>query len=160
MKSTCKFCWLISLVLAVALGLGVYKVVVVGSVAPYADGRVSVLLLPNERNKVLAEMRGLLESVQAVTEAAVAGDMAAIETTARAVGMAAAEAESPAMMSKLPLEFKTLGLATHKAFDDLADLAAGGAEPMAVIANLSQVMLNCTACHQGYRLGVVGENDE
>jgi len=97
--------------------------------------------------------------VQTITSALVDGDMKTVETTARSVGMAAAEGESPAMMAKLPLEFKTLGLATHKGFDDLADLAAGGAVPMAVLGNLSTLMLNCTSCHQGYQLKATAAAD-
>lgn len=152
MNKNCKFCWGVSLVLVLGLGFGVYKFIFAGSVIALEDDRQAVVLTTAERNKVLGEMRGLLETVQAITQAAVAGDMKTIETSARAAGMAAAEAESPAMMGKLPFEFKTLGLATHKAFDDLADFAVSGATPMAVLGNMSQVMLNCTACHAGYAL--------
>jgi hypothetical protein len=160
MNKSCKLCWAVSLLLVVALGVGGYKFMVVGNVKAYADGRSSVLLLPNERNKVLGEMRGLLEGVQAITAAAVAGDMETVAQTASSLGMAAAEAESPAMIGKLPLEFKKLGFATHQAFDDLADFASSGAEPMEVLGVLSDVMLNCTACHAGYRIGLIGEKGE
>jgi hypothetical protein len=58
-------------------------------------------------------MRGMLEAVQSVTEAAATGDNAVVQAVARAVGMAATANESAAMMAKLPLEFKTLGFGTH-----------------------------------------------
>ena len=159
MGKSCKFCWGLSAVLIAGLAYGAYKFIVVGSVETGVDGRSVVLLSPDERLKVLGEMRGLLEAVQTITSALVDGDMKTVETTARSVGMAAAEGESPAMMAKLPLEFKRLGMSTHKAFDDLADLAAGGAVPMAVLGNLSTLMLNCTSCHQGYQLKATAAAD-
>ena len=102
-------------------------------------------------------MRGLLEAAQAIIEASVANDMATVEAEARKVGMAAAQGESPALMAKLPLEFMTLGLGTHQAMDDLADLAATNPGKDAVLGALAETMLNCTACHASYRLEAVAE---
>ncbi|PCJ07418.1 MAG: hypothetical protein COB16_10975 [Rhodobacteraceae bacterium] len=94
MKRGCVLCRVVSLVLALTLaGLG-YTFVVKGNVEPHADGRTVVLLSADERNMVLGEMRGLLEAVQAVVQAAVEGDMEAVSAAAREVGMAAAEGES------------------------------------------------------------------
>ena len=148
--------WIVSLILAIALGGVLYVFLIRGSVVPYADGRTSVLLAPNERNKVLGEMRGLLEGVQQIVEASVQGDMETVTVVASSLGMAAASGEDPQMIRKLPLEFKTLGMATHAAFDDLADTARVGSADD-VLQELSVLMLNCTACHGGYRLGVEGE---
>lgn len=156
MSGNCKACWGVSLALVAALGFGAYKFMVVGNVEAYADGRTSVLLLPDERNKVLSEMRGLLEAAQTITEAAVKNDMETVQTTARSVGMAAARAESPALIGKLPLEFKKLGMSTHQAMDDLADFAEV-AEPIEVLGMLGEAMLKCTACHASYRIGLIGE---
>lgn len=157
MKTGCRLCWGLAVLLLVAVGLMAKTFILTGSVAPYADGRTSVLLLPDERNRVLGEMRVLLETVQAVTEAAAENDLEAAAKAASAVGMAAAQGESPALIGKLPLEFKTLGFATHKAFDDLADTARSTDDPMVVVAEMADVMNNCTACHASYRLGIEGE---
>jgi len=160
MKHRCWMCWTISVVLAAGLlGMG-FVFVVKGNVEPHADGRTAVLLLPDERNLVLAEMRGLLETVQTVLQAAVAGDMQAVSTAATAAGMAAAEAESAALLGKLPLEFMTLGMGTHKAFDALAATAQGTEDPLVVLGELGVIMDRCTGCHAGYRLGIEGADKE
>ena len=148
-----KLGWLVSLLLTVTLLIGAYMVVVQGSVTAGDDGRTIVLLNKGERIKVLGEMRGMLETVQTVTEALAQGDMATVETASRAVGMAATANESPATMAKLPIEFKTLGFGTHQAWDDLADLAKSGATVPEVTANLGDLLLNCTACHAAYQFG-------
>mgnify|MGYP000179404161 CR=1 FL=1 len=160
MKRGCWVCKGISLVLALALaGVG-YIFVVKGNVEPHADGRTVVLLSADERNMVLGEMRGLLEAVQAVVQAATKGDMAEVSTAARAVGMVAAEGESAAMLGKIPLDFMKLGMGTHKAFDALAETADSTDDPLVVLGELGSLMDRCTSCHAGYRFGIEGEDRE
>ncbi|PCH72370.1 MAG: hypothetical protein COC12_06290 [Rhodobacteraceae bacterium] len=148
------------MVLIAALLGGVYLVMVPQNIKTHADGRSVVLLNQNERNKVLGEMRGLLETVQVVVQAATMGDMEAVAAASSAVGMAAAQAESPALIAKLPFEFKTLGMSTHRAFDSLAETAQGTDDPTVVLTELGNIMDNCVACHSGYRLGVEGADNE
>jgi hypothetical protein len=154
MKSGCKTCWTLILILALGLGLMAYTFLIRGNVEMLEDGRTAVLLTADERTRVLGEMRGLLETVQTVIVAATEGDMQTIAEASTRAGMAAAEGESPQLIGKLPLEFKTLGLGTHAAFDDLAELAGTTDEPMVVIEELGAIMNNCVFCHQNYRLGI------
>ena len=151
MKS-CKICWLVSLLLAVALGAMVYLFVVRGAVEKSEDGRTAILLQGVERDLVLAEMREFLEGGQEITSSIGEGDFAAVAKHSTKIGSAAAGGVPLTLMSKLPIEFKTLGLETHSAFDDLAKLAIESKDAVAVIANLSDVLNNCTTCHEGYRL--------
>ena len=160
MRSVCAVGWGLSVVLALGLGAMGYVFLIRGNVEPYADGRTAVLLLPDERNRVLGEMRGLLEAVQEITVAAAQGDMATVAKSASAEGMAAAEAESPQMIAKLPLEFKRLGMSTHKAFDDLAAFAGTTDDRLEVTARLGGILDNCTSCHAGYRLGLEDADKE
>lgn len=160
MKRGCVLCRVVSLILALTLAAVGYTFVVKGNVEPHADGRTVVLLSADERNMVLGEMRGLLEAVQGVVQAAAAGDMDAVSATARAVGMAAAEGESAAMIGKIPLDFMTLGMGTHKAFDALADTAENTDDPLVVLGQLGEMMDRCTGCHAGYRFGIEGEDRE
>ena len=155
-----KLGWIVSLVLAAALAFMAYTFIVKGQVEPHADGRDAILLLPDERNSVLSEMRGLLEGAQGIIAASVEGDMQEVARLATSVGMVAADGESPQMIAKLPLAFMTLGMATHQAMDDLAVTAAGTDDPMVVLEELSNVMLNCVACHSSYRLGIEGADKE
>ena len=104
-------------------------------VAP--DGRTTVLLGSDERNLVLSEMRSMLETVQIVVEGVKEGDMKQVAQAARASGMATAAVVNPALMAKLPLEFKQLGLSVHKRFDEIATAADSGASREQVLARLS-----------------------
>ena len=160
MKTGCKICRVINLALGVGVLAMAYVFVVKGNVETHADGRTVVLLAPEERNRVLGEMRGLLETVQAVVQAAAMGDMEAASAAASASGMGAAKGESAALIGKLPLDFMTLGLGTHKAFDALALTAQQSDDPMVVLEELGTIMDNCTGCHAGYRLGIEGEDRE
>lgn len=155
MKS-CKFCWLVSLVLAVAIAAMGYLFIVRGDVGESQDGRTAIMLEGVERDLVLKEMREFLETVEEITGALGEGDMETVAQAALKVGSAAAGGVPLTLMSKLPIEFKTLGLETHKAFDDLAQMATQSGDIKVVVANLSQVLGNCTTCHAGYRLAVEG----
>ena len=128
--------------------------IIKGNTEPYEDGRTAILLSKDERNRVLGEMRGLLEASKGIVQAAVAGDMETVAAEARAVGMVAAEGESPALMAKLPAEFMALGFSAHRAMDDLADLAGTTDDPLVVLGALGEAMEVCTGCHAGYRLDV------
>ena len=148
----CKLCWASSAVLlAVVLAL-VYMFVIRGAVEEADDGRTAILLSSGERNLVLAEMRGFLESVQEIIEAVVENDMKAIVKSTHNVGMANAQGVPASLMGKLPLEFKKLGMATHQAFDDLGMEAKDMGDGALVMKKLGKLLQNCTACHASYRL--------
>jgi len=153
MKS-CKLCWSVSLLLLVFIAVMAYKFIVVGNTVSAPDGRTAVLMTSGERSKVLGEMRGFLEHLQGITEAISRDDMPAVAALAGEIGSAKANGETAAFMAKLPLEFKTLGLGAHAAFDDLATVAAQGGDSKAVLAKLGDVMVNCTTCHAAYSIEI------
>ncbi|MDE2379673.1 hypothetical protein [Bradyrhizobium sp.] len=146
-------------VVAIALWLATAAVAVVffvrGRTQIAPDGRTAVLLTADERNLVLAEMRGVLGSVQGIVDGVNAGDMKRVAQAARASGMAAAADVNPALMAKLPLEFKELGLGLHRRFDDIARAADSGASREQVLTSLGAQLSACIGCHEGYRLDAV-----
>ena len=156
MNTLGKLGWIVSLLLAIGLGAMGYIFLVKGQTVPYADGRTSVLLSPDERNKVLGEMRAILSGTRDIMDDAISGDFQAAEDQARAMGMAAAS-EDTAIMVKLPLDFKTQGLGLHQSFDDLADFIAANPDPLKVVDEVTALMVQCVACHDAYRLGIEGE---
>jgi cytochrome c556 len=113
------------------------------------DTRRQVSLMPAERDAVLAEMRMMLGSVSGVLHGLTANDHQAIEKAARASGMAMAV--DPTLEQKLPQQFLEVGMATHKKFDQLADLAGTRAPAEQVIRSLAEVTTSCVACHAMYR---------
>jgi cytochrome c556 len=113
------------------------------------DARRQISLTPAERDAVLAEMRTMLGSVSGVLHGLTAHDRQAIEQAARASGMAMAV--DPRLEQKLPQQFVEIGMATHKKFDHLADLARTRAPADQVVRSLADVTTSCVACHAMYR---------
>jgi cytochrome c556 len=59
---------------------------------------------------------------------------------------------NPALMAKLPLEFKKLGLSMHDDFDNLSKDIKGGLNQTDTIKRLGEITNKCIACHSTYRL--------
>ncbi len=160
MKKSCKLCWAVALLLVAALGVMTYMFVIRGSVVESTDGRTAIMLSAGERDLVLKEMREFLEGVQSITEALAAKDMKAVAEASKKIGMAAAGGVPVSLMAKLPLEFKTLGLSTHKAFDDLSMEASDMGDAQISLGKLGELLNNCTTCHAAYRLQSDGSGDK
>jgi hypothetical protein len=123
-----------------------------GSTVAGTDGRTAIVLQPRERELVLAEMRGLLAATQGILEGASQGDMPRIIESARAAGMAGTAEVNPALMAKLPLEFKALGMSVHHEMDEIAK-AAGERKPAAELLKMtSDTLAKCVACHAAWQL--------
>lgn len=140
--------WLVTIIVAVFF-------FVHGRTQVAPDGRIAVLLASGERNLVLTEMRGMLEAVQVIVDGVRAADMKRVAQAARTSGVAAAADINPALMTKLPLEFKQLGLSVHERFDEIATAADSGASREQLLASLSTQLSACVACHARYRLDPV-----
>jgi hypothetical protein len=119
------------------------------------DGRMQIVLAPTERDLILGEMRLLLKAVHGmVTGLAVQNQEAGraqIEQAARSAGMAMAADVNPALMAKLPLPFKQMGMSIHKDMDALADAIVQKETPQQILQRLSSMTARCTACHDLYR---------
>jgi len=127
-----------------------------GWTVPGGEGRTEILLAPAERDQILAEMRQLLKAVHGVVTGLSSsdGDMKAAEQAARAAGMTMASDTSPAIMAKLPLAFKQMGMSIHKDMDALADAIVQKETPQQILQRLSSMTARCTTCHDLYRFGV------
>ncbi len=152
-----KISILLNIILLAVVAFGVNKFIIQGSTAPTDDGRTAVLVAPSEKDYVLAEMRGFLETVQGITAAIGENNMAEIRVLAGKAGeFSPANVPAP-LFAKMPIEFKTLGMETHTLFGDLATLAEAATTPAEVSTALGELMLNCTACHSSYRLDLESE---
>lgn len=141
----------------IAIGLWVVSVAVVGvlfvrgQTTMSTDGRKAIQLTAEEHDTVLAEMRGMLQTVQGVVNGLANDDMAAVAKSARASGMSHAADASPALLAKLPLDFKQLALSVHKGWDGLAQLAEAGASSDEILRRFDGQLTGCVGCHAGYR---------
>jgi len=149
-----RLCWTLTALFTIALGAALYLFVIRGSVAPASDGRTAILLAPGERDLVLAEMRAFLASTQTILVSATNGDLGAAATAARQVGAKAQQGVPASLMGKLPIGFKTLGLDTHRRFDQLALNAEELGDPGQTLQELGELMANCVGCHAAFRIDV------
>ena len=146
---------LVSLVLWV-LTVGVFAFFFVrGTTSVSTDQRRSVNLAPIEKDLVLGEMRTMLKAINGMLGALSDGDMNKAAEAATSAGMAMAVDASPILMAKLPLDFKELGMGTHKAFDDLSSEIKKGATLPKVLVKMHQITNRCIACHETNRLGSI-----
>ena len=123
------------------------------------DGRMRLPLNEEQRQHVLEEMRGLLLATQGVVEGLAREDMDMVAASASSVGMDAMHTvENQENMKRLrmretaPKEFMMLGMGVHKAFDEMAQMAADNAPPKDIQLKLAETMNNCMACHSSYQI--------
>lgn len=123
-----------------------------GNTEKGVDGRTAVVLQPAERALILSEMRGLLSSTQAVLDGVNRGDMQAVSKAASAAGMQGAADVNPALMAKLPLEFKQLGMSVHHDMDAVAKAADSGVSAQEILKMTSGTLTKCVSCHSAWQL--------
>lgn len=123
-----------------------------GNTTDIAGQRTAIVLQPAERELVLMEMRGLLNSTQGILAGLDTKDMTQIAKSARASGMASAADVNPALMAKLPMSFKELGMSVHAAMDDIAKDAEAGKPAGDILNKLSNTLSSCVACHSAWQL--------
>ncbi|MBK9040609.1 MAG: hypothetical protein IPL83_15845 [Bdellovibrionales bacterium] len=143
---------IISLILWV-LTVGLFAIFFVkGTTTVSSDQRRAILLSPSEKDLVLGEMRTMLTAVNGVLGALSENDMKKAALAASSAGMAMAVDTSPILMAKLPLDFKELGMGTHKAFDDISTAIGKGTTLPEILKSMHQITNRCVACHEVNRL--------
>jgi hypothetical protein len=152
MKST--LCWITLGLWIVTIGVAGWFFVQ-GVTTQGTDGRAQIMLASAERDLILGEMRLLLKAVHGVVTGLAgqnqAADRTQMEQAARSAGMHMAEDVNPALMAKLPLPFKQMGMSIHKDMDALADAIANKETSQQILQRLSSMTARCTACHDMYR---------
>ncbi|MDZ4202830.1 MAG: hypothetical protein U1C96_11880 [Gallionella sp.] len=130
-----------------------------GNTSAGSDNRNAILLQTGERDLVLTEMRGLLIATHGILDGVNRGDLKQVAQAARAGGMGSAADVNPALMAKLPLPFKELGMSVHHAMDDIALAAENGKKAPEIIGMLTGTLSNCIACHASWQLQVDGKSE-
>ena len=145
----------------IALGLWVMTIAVAGWffvkgwTTQGTDGRTQIVLASAERDLILGEMRMLLKVVHGVVTGLAAHDQEAnraqMVQAARSAGMDMAADVNPALMAKLPLPFKQMGMLIHQDMDTLADAIVKKETSQRILQRLSSMTARCTGCHDMYR---------
>lgn len=148
-----RLCLIAVVLWLVTAGAGVWFFVK-GWTTPGTDQRTAIILAPSERDMILGEMRMLLKAVHGVVTglSAAEPDRQAMETAARAAGMAMAADVNPAVMGKLPLAFKQMGMSIHRDMDELADAIVHNEATPDLLRRLSSMTARCTTCHEMFQL--------
>ena len=152
----CRLCWGVSALLLVAVLTGGYVFGIQGTVsaATGTDSRKAIVLSAPERDMILAEMRGWLETIQDITVGYAEKNMDDVFESAHKAGMAASSSVPPHLIAKLPGDFKLMGMGTHKAFDEIANEAKSMGDGQVISSKLGNLMTNCVTCHKIYRFKV------
>lgn len=113
------------LLLSVFLNVGlIYKFFYAGETVSLAkDGRSEIKMTPENREYVMAEMRGFLESVQKINEGIAKNDPKIIEKVRQESGSCKVDGVPKGLIKSLPLGFKEMGFKTHELFDVMAKMA-------------------------------------
>jgi cytochrome c556 len=120
--------------------------------AAIVDTRTTISLSVASAEHLRRGMRAYLESTQAIVEALAESNHKSIAEHARKSGTGATQDIPLWTAVSLPPEFVLLGLDTHQKFDALAAAARQNASRKEILEQLGNILLNCMACHSGYRL--------
>ncbi|MCW8888087.1 MAG: hypothetical protein OQK25_03375 [Gammaproteobacteria bacterium] len=123
-----------------------------GTTGEASDGRTAIYVNQTERDMILAEMRGFLNSFQMVLEGIQTDNLPWVKEVAQISGSAEIEGVSPTLMGKLPIQFKQWGRAVHKDFDDIAFAVDQGENREQLLKRVSLQLKSCIECHKSYRL--------
>ena len=123
-----------------------------GNTTAGSDGRIAIILQPAERDFVMTEMRGLLAATQEIMDAGSQNDAQRITKAARGAGMAGAADVNPALMVKLPVEFKKLAMGMHGDMDEIAKAGESGKPVPELLKMTSSALEKCVACHAAWQI--------
>ena len=152
MRST--LCWITLGLWIVTIGVAGWFFVQ-GWTTQGTDGRMRIVVAQAERDLILGVMRMLLKAVHGVITGLAGHDQEAnrtqMEQAARSAGMNMAADVNPALMAKLPLPFKQMGMSIHQDMDALADAIVLKETQEQILQRLSSMTARCTTCHDMYR---------
>lgn len=152
MSNQCKTLSILAIVLWLAGAGFVGFRMIRGNVSGVEDGRVVIQIKPEERDFVLTEMRMLLSSIQGISSGLAEQNTDRIIEAAQMSGMKMAADVNPALMMKLPMDFKTKGMEVHSEFDAFALEMGKDPRPEKAIQFLDAQLKRCVACHSSYKL--------
>lgn len=131
----------------------VYKFFYAGEdVTAGKDDRYEIKMTSENREFVMAEMRGFLESVQKINEGIAKDDPHLIAKVGGQSGTCKIDAVPQGMVRSLPLGFKKMGFETHALFDATSKLAKDRYDRQQTREKLDQLLKNCVACHRTYKI--------
>lgn len=114
--------------------------------------RETLTLSPAEAAEMLSGMRTYLETIQDLVSALAENQVGRVPEIAAKSGAMLLGNVNPFTGLKAPIGFTMMSLDTHEKFDQLAEKARRGVSRTEVLADLRDILGNCTGCHAAYRL--------
>jgi len=139
-------------VLLLIIAAGAFKFIIQGNVVEGVDERVAIGLERGERNFILGEMRGLLGNMQRLIAALSNDDMATFTQLAKELKEESGGEKQQALIRKMPIAFKQMSYKIHTDFGQLYDDAVAKNDKSHSLKQVSDLMLNCVACHSTFSL--------
>lgn len=128
------------------------KFFITGQTSKSSDNRTAVHLSAGEKDIVLGEMRTVLSAVNQTIKALAKDDFKEASVSIKKAGAGMAVDINPALMAKLPLEFKKFGLSMHDDFDNFSAELDKGMTQKQALERMGQITNKCVTCHATYRL--------
>ncbi len=119
---------------------------------PEIDNRRGIVTRPNERARILHNMRKYLTGLQAMTEALAHDDMMGAADAARSMGRINLYEVRLMFPNQAAIEFRNLAFEVHSDFDVVAKDAEQKRDQKLMMMQLSAIMKKCTHCHNTFRL--------
>ena len=119
--------------------------------AVMVDKRMEISLLPEERQLILGEMRSLLVGLKGIVQGLSTEDFEQVKKSAIGNGMGMAQDVNPALIAKLPMSFKAMGMGVHKSFDELA-AKIPGVTSKEILKEVDVIMSSCVACYSAFKI--------
>ena len=117
---------------------------------PAVDTRQRVVLPEAQRHQILAEMRGMLESVRGILFGLANNDIAAVQKAAQASSVdTTANVQLDQLLPKQFLQFRLL---THEGFRSLAAEARDGTRQADLLTKVASISSYCVGCHNAFRV--------
>lgn len=117
-----------------------------------ADTRYPIVTRPNERTRILANMRKYLIGLQKMSEALARDDMQSAAEAARSMGSINLYEVKLMFPNKAAIDFRELAFEVHRDFDSVAKDAEEKKDAKLMLGQLAAIMKKCAHCHDTYRL--------
>ncbi len=128
---------------------------VYGQIEVATDKRMEIQLTPEERDFVLLEMRTLLTEFQKLLDKLAQNKVEEAAVHLSNMGMKMAADDSAALLAKLPLAFKSMGMGLHKRMDELAAMVRSKKlDRDGLLKEIAKATAVCVSCHSTYRLSL------
>ena len=119
---------------------------------PSMDTREELFLADDDIAYMNKEMQRFLYVIQQVTEGMKNNDMSQISHAAKAMGTSSVRQVPGDLKSALPMDFKKMGYATRRTFEQLAMDAEQLGDKEHTLSQLNEILTLCTACHSRYKV--------